>query len=85
MGRIRPKRADFHIAFLIVKFAFKNAMFNLNESNRIVMAQHPADMRMGVNCLSGQVRTDISHQTMYERAKRKKIGDSLNIINLSIF
>jgi hypothetical protein len=31
-------------------------MFNLNENNRIVMAQHPSDMRMGVNCLSGQVR-----------------------------
>ena len=24
-------------------------MFNLNEDNRIVMAQHPTDMRMGVN------------------------------------
>lgn len=31
-------------------------MFNINVSNRIVMSQHPADMRMGVNCLSGQVR-----------------------------
>lgn len=31
-------------------------MFNLNENNRIVMSWHPADMRMGVNCLSGQVR-----------------------------
>ena len=31
-------------------------MFNLNENNRIVMAQHPSDMRMGVNCLCGQVR-----------------------------
>lgn len=31
-------------------------MFNLNENNRIVMAQHPTDMRMGVNCLAGQVR-----------------------------
>lgn len=31
-------------------------MFNLNENNRIVMSQHPADMRMGVYCLSGQVR-----------------------------
>lgn len=31
-------------------------MFNLNENNRIVMAQYPTDMRMGVNCLSGQVR-----------------------------
>ncbi len=27
-------------------------MFNLNENNRIVMAQHSTDMRMGVNCLS---------------------------------
>ena len=24
-------------------------MFNLNEDNHIVMAQHPTDMRMGVN------------------------------------
>ena len=26
-------------------------MFNLNESNRIVMAQHPTDMRKGVDTL----------------------------------
>lgn len=25
-------------------------MFNLNENNRIVMAQHLTNMRMGVNC-----------------------------------
>ena len=31
-------------------------MFNLNESNRIVMAQHPTDMRKGVDTLCGQVR-----------------------------
>lgn len=31
-------------------------MFNLNENNRIVMSQHPTDMRMGINCLCGQVR-----------------------------
>lgn len=31
-------------------------MFNLNENNRIVMAQHPTDMRKGVNTLCGQVR-----------------------------
>ena len=31
-------------------------MFNLNESNRIVMAQHPTDMRKGLNTLCGQVR-----------------------------
>ena len=53
---IRPKSADFIKAFLVANFAIKNAMFNLNENNRIVMAQHPTDMRMGVNCLSGQVR-----------------------------
>lgn len=34
----------------------KKVMFNINESNRIVMAQHPSDMRMGVNCLIGQIR-----------------------------
>lgn len=32
-------------------------MFCLNENNRIVMAQHPSDMRMGVNALCGQVRS----------------------------
>ncbi len=31
-------------------------MFKLNENNRIVMSQHPTDMRMGINCLCGQVR-----------------------------
>ena len=31
-------------------------MFNLNENNRIVMAQHPTDMRKGVNTLCGEVR-----------------------------
>ena len=30
-------------------------MFNLNEDNCIVMAQHPTDMRMGVNGICGQV------------------------------
>lgn len=44
------------MAILIANFAIKNAMFNLNESNRIVMSQHPTDMRMGINCLCGQVR-----------------------------
>ena len=29
-------------------------MFNLNEDNRIVMAQHPTDMRMGVNGMCGR-------------------------------
>lgn len=31
-------------------------MFNLNENNRLVMAQHPVDMRMGVDGMCGQVR-----------------------------
>ena len=31
-------------------------MFNLNESNRFVIARHPCDMRMGVNGMCGQVR-----------------------------
>ena len=31
-------------------------MFSLNEGNRFVMAQHPCDMRMGVNAMCGQVR-----------------------------
>ena len=31
-------------------------MFSLNEGNRFVMAQHPCDMRMGVDAMCGQVR-----------------------------
>lgn len=31
-------------------------MFSLNEDNRIVMAQHPVDMRLGVNGMCGHVR-----------------------------
>lgn len=34
----------------------EKSMFNLNENNRFVMSQQPSDMRMGVNCLCGQVR-----------------------------
>ena len=52
-----PKRAAFYMTFLLVNFAVKNAMFNLNENNRFVMAQHPSDMRAGVNKLCGQVRS----------------------------
>jgi len=44
------------MALMIANFAVKNAMFNLNESDRMVMSQNPTDMRMGINCLSGQVR-----------------------------
>ncbi|MCI6485865.1 MAG: IS66 family transposase [Bacteroidales bacterium] len=44
------------MTFLLVNFAAKNAMFNLNENNRFVMAQHPSDMRIGVNRMCGQVR-----------------------------
>ncbi len=44
------------MAYMIANFAVKNAMFNLNENNRIVMSQHPTDMRMGINSLCGQVR-----------------------------
>lgn len=32
-------------------------MFNLNESNRIMMLQHPSDMRIGVNGMCGKVRS----------------------------
>ena len=52
-----PKQADFYMTFLLVNFAAKNAMFNLNENNRFVMAQHPSDMRIGVNGMCGQVVT----------------------------
>ena len=37
-------------------FVLKKAMFNLNEDNRMVMAQHPIDMRIGINGMCGQVR-----------------------------
>lgn len=30
-------------------------MFNLNENNRFVMAQHPSDIRAGVNGMCGLV------------------------------
>ena len=33
------------IFFVIADFAAKKNMFNLNENNRIVMAQHPADFK----------------------------------------
>ena len=54
--RNHPKQADFYMTFLLVNFAVKNAMFNLNENNRFVMAQYPSDMRIGVNGMCGQVR-----------------------------
>ena len=44
------------MTFLLLNFAVKNAMFNLNENNRFMMAQHPSDMRIGVNGMCGQVR-----------------------------
>lgn len=31
-------------------------MFNISESDRIVIARHATDMRMGIYCLCGQVR-----------------------------
>ena len=31
-------------------------MFNLNVDNRMVMAQHPIDMRIGINGMCGQVK-----------------------------
>ena len=55
------------MVFMVAIFAVKNAMFNLNESNRIVMAQHPTDMRMGVNCLSG--RGQIGRTGSFERRR----------------
>ena len=51
-----PKQAGFYMTFLLLNFAVKNAMFNLNENNRFVIAQHPSDMRIGVNGMCGQVR-----------------------------
>ena len=41
---------------LLSIFVLKKAMFNLNEDNSIVMAQHPSDMRIGINGMCGQVR-----------------------------
>ena len=51
LRRNHPNKAVFCMVHLITNFVVKHAMFNLNENNRIVMSQHPADMRMGVNCL----------------------------------
>lgn len=51
-----PKQADYVVLQLLPIFVLKKAMFNLNEDNRIVMAQHPSDMRIGINGMCGQVR-----------------------------
>ena len=52
-----PKQAAFSIYLIMLTFVpQKTLMFNLNEDNLIVMAQHPTDMRMGVNGMCGQVR-----------------------------
>lgn len=32
-------------------------MFNLNETNRILMSQNPSDMRIGINGMCGRVRS----------------------------
>lgn len=32
-------------------------MFNLNESNRMLMSQYPSDMRIGINGMCGKVRS----------------------------
>ena len=44
------------MVFLVMNFAVKNGMFNLNENNRIVMSRNPSDMRIGVNGMCGLVR-----------------------------
>lgn len=31
-------------------------MYSIGENDRILMSRYPTDMRMGINCLSGQVR-----------------------------
>ena len=51
-----PKSTVLFKFFALSYFAGKKAMFNLNENNRIVMSQHPSDMRIGVNGMCGQVR-----------------------------
>ena len=51
-----PKQADYAMLQLLPIFVLKKAMFNLNEDNSIVMAQHPSDMRIGINGMCGQVR-----------------------------
>ena len=57
MAGIRTKVAVLLERFAVSNFAAKKAvMFNLNESNRIVMSQNPTDMRKGVNTLCGDVR-----------------------------
>lgn len=47
------------MAFLVANFAIKNAMFNLNGNNCIVMSQHSTDMRVGVNYLSVSARNKV--------------------------
>lgn len=55
-NRNHPKSTVLFKFFALSYFAGKKAMFNLNENNRIVMSQHPSDMRIGVNGMCGQVR-----------------------------
>ena len=44
-------------------------MFNWNEDNRIVMSQHPTDMRMGVNGMCGQTHfPDLFTHTIHSHA-----------------
>lgn len=39
------------MSYLVANFAIKYDMFNLNENNRIVMAQHPTDTHWwGLKC-----------------------------------
>lgn len=47
---------SFPSRFLSLPLHSKKTMFSLNEDNRLVVAQHPCDMRMGVNDLCGQIR-----------------------------
>ena len=50
-----PNPATYDMLFFAALLCGKKVMFSLNENNRIVMAQHTCDMRIGVNamCVTG--------------------------------
>ena len=58
-----PKMVDYYMSFLFTNFAIKDDMFNLNERNRIVMAEHPTDMRMAFN--HGDAPYDTDFDALY--------------------
>lgn len=55
-------------------------MFNLNESNRIVMAQHSGNIRIGANGMCGQeVQLLLTLPFANERGRAKKVTNESEV------